>query len=137
MLANVDLGLSGRLVLSPGLSRGINANLRYLRDDPFAVRLAFPAEISLEGGDGVEWIFARELLDDGLYGPAGDGDIHLWPCGPSRMMIEFESPHGVAMVEFAAGDVRRFLEWSYRVVAAGDESRYLDLDADLAALLDR
>lgn len=136
MLANVDQALSGRLVLSPYLSRGIHANLRYLRDDPFAVRLAFPAAISLEGGD-VEWVFARELLDDGLYEPSGEGDVHLWPCGKGRVMIEFASPHGAAMVEFAKADLRRFLHWSYRSVPAGQESRHLDLDAGLAVLLGR
>ncbi len=134
MLANIDQALSGRLILSPHLSRGIRAHLRYLRDDPFAVRLAFPAAISLEGGD-VEWVFARELLDDGLYQPAGEGDVHLWPCGRGRVMVEFESPHGTAMVEFAAADLRRFLHWSYRCVPAGQEERHLDLDAHLAVLL--
>lgn len=132
----VDQALSGRLVLSPNLSQGIHANLRYLRDDPFAVHLTFPAAVGLEG-EQVEWIFARELLDDGLYEPAGDGDIHLWPCTPDQVMIEFDSPHGMALVEFESVDLRAFLHGSYKVVPAGQESQHLDLDAGLADLLDQ
>jgi hypothetical protein len=136
MLATVDQALMGRLVISPYVSRAIHAKLRYLRDDPFAVHLAFPAAISLEGGD-VEWVFARELLEDGLYEPSGEGDVHLWPCGPGRVMIEFESPHGTAAVEFTSADVRRFLHWSYRAVPTGLETRHLDVEGSLAALLGR
>ena len=134
MAATVDKALRGRLVLGPNLSRGIPANLRYLRADPFAVRLSFPAAVGLEGED-VEWVFARDLLDDGLYEPVGDGDIHLWPCGAGHVMIEFESPHGMAIVEFAAADLRLFLHDAYQEIPAGQESRHLDLDARLAALL--
>lgn len=136
MAATVDKTLRGRLVLGPNLSRGIRANLRYLRDDPFAVRLAFPAAVGLEG-ENVEWVFARELLDNGMYEPVGDGDFHLWPGGPGRVMIEFESPHGMAIVEFAATDLRLFLHDAYREIPAGHESQHLDLDARLAELLGR
>jgi len=136
MVAAVDQVLKGRLVLSPYQSEGIEAHLRYLSEDPFAVHLTFPATAALEGEE-VEWIFARELLDDGLYEPTGDGDIHLWPCAPGRVMIEFESPHGMALVEFAAADLRDFLHWSYQAVPAGHESRHVDFDGELETLLDR
>lgn len=133
MLATVDQALSGRLVISPRVSQSISVNLRYLRDDPFAVRLAFPAAISLEGEE-VEWVFARELLDDGLYGPSGEGDVHLWPCDPDRVAMALESAHGVAMIEFASADLHTFLESSYRAVPMGQEGRHVDLDAYLATL---
>ena len=136
MLATVDLALKGRLVLGPNVSEGIHANLRYLSDDPFAVRLVFAAAAGLDGEE-VEWIFARELLDDGVYEPVGDGDIHLFPSAPGQVMIEFESPHGIALVEFASADLREFLRWSYEAVPPGQESLHVDLDAGLAALLDR
>lgn len=136
MPAAVDQVLEGRLVLGPYQSEGIHANLRYVCDDPFAVHLTFPATAALEG-EAVEWIFSRELLDDGLYEPAGDGDIHLWPGTPDRLLVEFESPHGMALVDFAAADVREFLHGSYRAVPAGKESRHVDIDTELAGLLDR
>jgi hypothetical protein len=133
MLATVDQALNGRLVISPHVSQDITVNLRYLRDDPFAVHLAFPAEISLEGGE-VEWVFARELLDDGLYAPSGEGDVHLWPCDSDRVVMAFESGRGVAMVEFAATDLDNFLQSSYRAVPMGQEGRQVDVDAYLATL---
>lgn len=135
MVAAIDQALKGRLVLSPYKSEGIHANLRYLCDDPFAVHLNFPAAVGLEGEE-VEWIFARELLDEGLHEPTGDGDIHLWPCAPGRVMIEFDSPHGMALVEFAAADLREFLHGSYDAVPAGHEPRHVDFDAEVATLLD-
>ncbi|MGH6654516.1 MAG: SsgA family sporulation/cell division regulator [Actinocrinis sp.] len=135
MLATVDLALNGRLIIGPRFSRPIHANLRYLSDDPFAVHLTFPAAISLEGAD-VEWVFSRELLAGGMREPAGDGDVHLWPCGPDRVMVEFESPHGTAMVEFGSADLRSFLRWSYRSVPLGREADCLDLDTELSTLLD-
>lgn len=136
MVAAVDLALKGQLVLGPYVSEGIHANLRYLSDDPFAVHLVFPPAAGLDGEE-VEWIFSRDLLDDGLYEPVGDGDIHLFPCGPGRVMVEFESPHGMALVEFASADLREFLRWSFEAVPPGHESLHVDLDAGLAALLDR
>lgn len=136
MAVAVDQALSGCLVLTPHLHQEIRANLRYLRDDPFAVHLAFPAAAGL-AGEQVEWVFARDLLDDGIYEPSGDGDIHLWPCAPGLVMIEFDSPHGMALVEFAAADLNAFLDGAYEAVPAGEEVCYLDLDAELATLLGR
>lgn len=136
MPTTIDQALRGRLVLGPHQSEGIHAKLRYLCHDPYAVYLSFPAAVGLDG-EAVEWIFARDLLDDGLYEPTGDGDVRLWPCPPGRVMIEFESPHGMATIEFAAADVHEFLRGSYLAVPAGEESRHVDLDAELAALLDR
>jgi hypothetical protein len=133
MLATVDQTLNGRLVISPRVSQGISVNLRYLRDDPFAVRLAFPASIALEGEE-VEWVFARELLDDGLYGPSGEGDVHLWPCDADRVAMALESAHGVAMIEFVADDLHTFLQSSYRAVPMGQEGRHVDVDAYLSTL---
>jgi hypothetical protein len=133
MLATVDQTISGRLVISPHVSHDISVKLRYLRDDPFAVHLAFPAAVSLEGED-IEWVFARELLDDGLYAPSGEGDVHLWPCDADRVVMAFESARGVAMVEFASADLRTFLQSSYRAVPMGQEARHMDVDAYLATL---
>lgn len=45
-------------------------------DDPFAVSAVFTA-----GGTQVLWTFARELLRDGLYAPAGGGDVMVAPAG--------------------------------------------------------
>jgi hypothetical protein len=135
VLTTVDQSLQGRLILDPTRSRPLAAHLRYRRNDPIAVHLSFPAAVSLEGG-GVEWVFARELLDLGLRGPSGDGDVHIWPCGPGRTMIEFFSSQGTALIEFPSDDLHNFLRWSYAAVPDGQESAHLDLDAAIDDLLD-
>ncbi|MFH8366887.1 SsgA family sporulation/cell division regulator [Streptomyces sp. NPDC018031] len=130
----IDQAVQARLIASTPQARAIPASLRYARSDPFAVRVSFPPVASLDGSE-VEWTFGRELLAAGLRGPAGHGDVHVWPCGRERTVLEFHAPEGVAMVQFDTRDLRRLLERSYELVAEGDEGRHLDLDVDLAALL--
>jgi hypothetical protein len=45
------------------------------------------------------------------------------------------SPFGAAQFEISAQAVAGFLYRTYKVVAAGDESGYLDFDAELSELL--
>lgn len=135
MLTIVDHSLRGRLILDPSKSRPLDAHLNYQQADPLAVRLSFPAAVSLAGG-AVAWVFGRDLLDLGLREPAGDGDVHVWPDGPERTMMEFVSPQGTALIEFRTRDVRDFLRRAYAAVPAGHEAQYLDLDSALADLLD-
>ena len=135
MLATVDRSLCGRLILDPAASRPITAHLRYRQDDPLAVRLSFPGAVSPGGGE-VAWVFGRDLLDLGLREPAGDGDVHVWPCGPDRVMVEFASPQGTALVQLPGADLRDFLNRSHALVPAGREGEYLDLDSALLDLFD-
>ena len=51
------------------------ASLVYDPEDPYAVALVFHAS----EGD-VTWMVARELLVTGASGPAGDGDVMVWPA---------------------------------------------------------
>ncbi|MEU3601176.1 SsgA family sporulation/cell division regulator [Streptomyces sp. NPDC006798] len=74
-------------------------------DDPGAVRFAFP------GGTG--WTFPRELLESGLRGPVRSGDVEIWPCGRAQAVVEFHSPEGVAVVQFDANVLTRFLRHTY------------------------
>lgn len=130
----IDQAVQAGLIASTPEARAIPASLHYEREDPFAVRISFPPTASLDGAE-VEWTFGRELLAAGLRGPAGSGDVHLWPCGPARTVLEFYAPEGMAMVQFDTSDLRRFLERSYDVVPEGCESGQLNLDQDLADLL--
>ncbi|MCB5905994.1 SsgA family sporulation/cell division regulator [Streptomyces pinistramenti] len=130
----IDHAVQARLIATEPRARQIPAALRYDPDDPFAVLVVFPPPASLDGTE-VVWTFARELLTEGLRGPAGIGDVHLWPCGPRTVMVELHTVEGLAMVQFDARDLRRFLAMAYGLVARGDEARHLDVDADLAALL--
>ncbi|MDT3400537.1 SsgA family sporulation/cell division regulator [Streptomyces sp. B1866] len=130
----IDQAVQARLIASTPEARAIPAGLHYERQDPFAVRVSFPPAASLDGTE-VDWVFGRELLAAGLRGPAGNGDVHVWPCGPERTVMEFHAPEGMAMVQFDTADLRLFLFRSYAVVPEGDEDAELDLDEELAALL--
>ncbi|GAA2350596.1 SsgA family sporulation/cell division regulator [Streptomyces cuspidosporus] len=130
----IDQAVQARLIASTPEARAIPAYLRYEREDPFAVHVSFPPAASLDGA-AVEWTFGRELLTAGLRGPAGSGDVQVWPCGPQRTVLEFHAPEGMAMVQFDTDDLRLFLDRSYALVPEGSESGRLDLDHALAALL--
>ncbi|MET7764570.1 SsgA family sporulation/cell division regulator [Streptomyces sp. NPDC005393] len=134
MTTVIDQAVQAHLIASTPEARAIPACLRYERDDPFAVRISFPPAASLDGS-AVEWTFGRELLAAGLRGPAGNGDVQIWPCGPHHTVLEFHAPEGMAMVQFTTGDLLRFLGRSYAIVPEGSEIGELDLDDGLASLL--
>lgn len=131
--ADVDLEVELRLVVPDGQAVPIPVGLRYNAGDPYAVRAVFRGE-ALE----VEWVFARDLLATGLTQPAGEGDVQVWPSGDDRnddVLISLSSPDGRAVLQAEAGDLKGFLEQTARVVAPGDEGRYVDIDAALNSLL--
>lgn len=114
--------------------RELTAILSYHRSDPLAVYISFPPSVTL-GGTEVTWVFARDLLADGLRCPSGDGDVHLWPSGRDETMLELRAPDGVVLLELAAAEVRQFLCRSYEAVPANHEDRLLNIDAGLSMLL--
>ncbi|MBO8199654.1 SsgA family sporulation/cell division regulator [Streptomyces smyrnaeus] len=126
--------VQAQLITRPPATRPLTPALRYDTDDPLAVRIVFPSEISLDGEE-VAWAFSRELLAEGLRGPAGEGDVHICPCGQERTVIELYAGEGVAVLEFRAADLGRFLQHSYDLVPAGAETALLDLEEGFAALL--
>lgn len=123
-----------RLVTREGRERALPVTLRYVAADPLAVQIVFPPEASLDGAE-VTWIFARQLLEEGLRAPAGGGDVHIWPCGRACTVLEFHAPQGLALVQFDRAVLRRFLLRTYAVVGAGNEAEGLGLDQDLDRLL--
>ncbi|MFI1926234.1 MULTISPECIES: SsgA family sporulation/cell division regulator [unclassified Streptomyces] len=123
-----------RLITAEDQELPVPATLRYDSADPFAVHVDFPPEVSL-AGEAVTWTFGRALLEQGVSGPAGSGDVHIWPCGPVRTVVEFHSPLGLALLQFETGALRRFLLRSYAVVAAGREDVGAAVDQGLEALL--
>lgn len=108
--------------------------LRYDGSDPLALRMVFPAEVSLDDSD-VVWTFARDLVETGLREPAGDGDVHVWPCGRAQTVFEFRAPEGVALVQFDNASLRRFLRSTYSVVPAGKEADHLDVEQHIGSLI--
>lgn len=118
----------------PGLA--VEAELLYDAQDPYAVRIVFD---TVRGP--VQWMLARELLSRGSLEPSGDGDVHVWPClsatGCAVTMVELCSPTGDVLLQVDTGDVLAFLGESRAVVEPGAESRHLDVDGAIRALLGR
>jgi hypothetical protein len=129
----VPMGL--RLVV-PGATVVVDAVLGYDVGDPYAVYVTFRTGPGEEGR--IEWLFARQLLGAGLAMPAGEGDVRIWPSedyaeGP--IYLELSSPSGQALFEAPRGKLVEFLFRSYELVAPGEESEFLNLDAELGLLL--
>ena len=124
------------LCTTEGISAQVLTDLTYDPLDPFAVTLVFRTQPR-----PVRWTFARSLLTDGLLEPTGDGDVHVWAslddAGMAVAMVELCSPDGDVLVQFRSHDVVSFLDRTEAVVPTGQESALLDLDATIAAFLDR
>jgi hypothetical protein len=111
----------------------VQVELRYDTRDPYAVIAAFRT-----GRTGwVEWVFARDLLADGLIAEAGEGDVRIRPSmvSPETVVIELSSPSGHAMFEASAEELADFLDSTYDVVLPGNEGMWVSLDDALAALM--
>jgi hypothetical protein len=135
-IATVTAELELRLVVPGGPSLPVVAGLRYESDDPWAVRVAFHT-----GGDGdgiVEWMFARQLLTDGVAQSVGEGDVRVWPSnedGERLVHLAMASPSGSALFEIDRDALVEFLQQTYLAVPTGLEADAVDLDAELEQLL--
>jgi Streptomyces sporulation and cell division protein, SsgA len=143
---SAELGLG--LVSPENTIVPLMAGLSYDSADPYAVRMAF--EVGTD--EPVEWTLARDLLAAALHGREGIGDVQAWPsaasCDPAAggdlngaaagsaiLNIAMSSPFGRAQFEASARAVGEFLQRTFQLVPAGQESGYLDFDAELTDLL--
>lgn len=130
------------LVVPGGPSVPLRADVRYTADDPWAVRVAFQVG-SGDAGSGpdddsvVEWLFARQLLTEGIAGMVGKGDVRVWPStmAADRIVhLAMASPSGSALFELGRDELVEFLQQTYLAVPTGTEESFVDLDAELALL---
>ena len=135
-VGTVEFPLQVRLIgRGPHERVGVPCVLRYLPDDPYAVRLEFPGALTEDGEEAV-WVFSRELLATGAAGVrAGQGDVRLLPGRPGRTYVQLRSGTAAALLEVGTDRLRAFLEASEASVPPGRESGRLDWDAELARLL--
>lgn len=127
---NVAFDLEFALVVADAEPIKVSACLRYDVRDPFAVCVSFDAGAA----DRIEWTFARELLDRGLWQANGEGDVKVWPRGES-VVLALCSPSGRAVLETPRQPVADFVARTQRLVPAGQETAFIDLDRELTALL--
>lgn len=129
---SAELGLS--LVVPEHGAVPLMASLCYTTDDPYAIRMAFHVGTD----EPVEWIFSRELLAAGMDGPAGEGDVHVWPGndhGLGILNIALSSPFGHAHFEAPMGAIADFLAKTFAVIPAGHETTFINIDTELDELL--
>jgi hypothetical protein len=147
---SAELGL--KLVVPQQTIVPLVASMYYSGSDPYAVRMAFHVGTD----EPVEWIFARDLLAAGIESRQGKGDVQVWPSPvsvaetgdldligtaepqgtPGKVLnIELSSPFGQAHFEAPAEAMSAFLQRTYQIVPAGQESRYIDIETELNDLL--
>jgi hypothetical protein len=105
----------------------VRSRWSYDGSQPFTISVAFQTEDDV----WVEWVFARELLVNGLVGSAGIGDVRLRPRrtdGRTALQLEISSPEGHAVLELDREAVQLFLEVTTKIVPLGEESDHFDID---------
>jgi hypothetical protein len=114
-----------------GTDTPITTRWSYQAHEPFALTVAFGTDRSR----WVEWVFARDLLIDGLTHLAGEGDLSVQPgVADDTLALTVRSPSGTATFELDRVDTEAFLDATLALVPAGTESTYFDVDRLLAEL---
>jgi hypothetical protein len=129
---SAELGLM--LVVPQQATVPLVASLFYSGEDPYAVRMAFHVGTD----EPIEWIFARDLLFEGMTGPSGQGDVRVWPSSPEgepTLNLVLSSPFGQAHFEAPVQAVANFLRRTYEAIPAGHEGEYFDIGGELDGLL--
>jgi Streptomyces sporulation and cell division protein, SsgA len=102
--------------------------------DPYAVTMKLEAR-----SGSVTWTFARDLLAEGVFHPAGDGDVQVWPClsntGEAVVIVELCSPDGTALLQTPSRAVQAFVTSVFDAVPAGTESSHVSIDSLVTQLL--
>ncbi|MGP4045993.1 SsgA family sporulation/cell division regulator [Streptomyces sp. 2A115] len=106
----------------------LNCEFSYNTHDPLAVTLI----LDTDGERPVRWIFARELLAEGMAARAGEGDVVLWPGHdqdgePSSFYVRVGGTR-TALFEIPAEPVAKWLARTYDLVSQGTELNGVDWD---------
>jgi hypothetical protein len=111
----------------------VSVDLCYDTTDPYAVRAMF----RVADDQQVSWVFARDLLSEGMTEASGDGDVRIWPTwhdGHEVVRIVLSSPDGEALLQTPCFALDEFLGASFALCPPGHESRHLQIDRGLLAL---
>ncbi len=132
-------------IVQEGIARQrIAATMAYDATDPYAVTISFHVGPGLGAEGTVSWTIGRQLLRDGLAGLVGDADVQVWPgdeltevghAAKLVMYLSLSSALGSALFRMTRRDIASFLHRTDCLVPPGTESGHLDLDAELALLI--
>ncbi|MFF4978254.1 SsgA family sporulation/cell division regulator [Streptomyces sp. NPDC001083] len=108
-----------------GKQAEVPVRVTYRSGDPYAVETLFYRG---DPGEEVVWSFARDLLVEGLQHSGGEGDVTVWtpPDPPTqhaerRTFIQLSSPEGTALLSASHAQLKRFVDKTLLLVAAGTE----------------
>ncbi|WP_425824773.1 SsgA family sporulation/cell division regulator [Streptomyces fractus] len=124
------------MVVGPGVWTPVEARFTYNTSDPFAVVGAFRV---LSNGDSTTWSFSRDLLLDGIWAPAGEGDVEISPSlanGLPVVCITLRTPDKWAELVAPADELGAWLHSSLALVPRGQELDHVSLDLELDLLLE-
>ena len=120
---------SEMLLISDPALPVVHAELRYYRDDPFAVQML----LSIDQSPAICWTFSRDLLITGATMPSGVGDVQVYPTHDG-VIIELRSgTSGVALLAYAP-DLALFIDRTLAVVPIAAELGCYDIDGELLLL---
>lgn len=125
------IATTGMTLIAEAADIDVDAELNFHSRDPFAIRVVF----SVASAPAVEWVFSRELLVDGLSAPAGTGDVQIFPTNKG-IVFELNSPSGRAQLLADPQVLTSFVQDTLEALPLGTESRYYDLDQEIALLAD-
>lgn len=121
------------LIQEDGRLTPLPAVLEYRTGDPYAVVL----DITNPDGSHTLWLFARDLLADGISHPGtvGDGDVRVQRHRSGVITLHLSTPEGRTDLAIDCEGVEALLSASYLMVPGGTESEHLDMGAGLAGIL--
>jgi hypothetical protein len=132
----ISASLTLRLVCDDGTYLPLETELQYSTSDPLAITALFDTG----EGEPVRWVFARDLLANGLDHRVGEGDISVWPAlddgGFLAVRLQLQSPDGAALIDADSADIERFLAKTWKLIPQGGEIDHLGLDRVLELILD-
>lgn len=129
----VTAELSLRMVLDSDRTIEVPCELEYRSDEPYAVRATFRT-----GAADIEWMFARDLILEGMQRPSGEGDVVIWPehHGPSPLvLLALNSPTGQAVLECERAHLEHFVRRTFDIVPVGDEGQTVGVDEAIERIL--
>ncbi|MFC3452640.1 SsgA family sporulation/cell division regulator [Amycolatopsis speibonae] len=120
-------------LLSFGEPVVVGAFLCYHTADPIAVTVSFSTSTRVP----IDWVFARDLLAEGMVASAGKGDIRIRPSDQEDRLVMFhlETPSGSADFSANRDQLDGFLKCTAELVPFGHEAKWLDIDSSITRLL--
>jgi hypothetical protein len=127
MTMRIAHDLIAHQVVAARRGRALAARLEYHAEEPYEVRLVFHTDRR----DPVTWVFARDLLIEGLRRPCGSGDVRIRPAvdGDRPLLsVLLVGEHDSALIELPAAEVGDFVLRTLRLVPKGEEVQRLDVE---------